>query len=64
MKADVKEQERAILRYKKSVPLKLRNSKEPIPGQPYVDYKNGIQKIVPSNLRTVQVEVCTRSCCS
>ena len=53
----MKDQEKAIIRYKKSVPPKLRNAKEAIPGQPYVDYKNGIQKIVPSNLRTVQVEV-------
>lgn len=54
----MKTQDKAIIRYKKSVPMRLRNAKEAIPGQPYIDFKNNLQKIVPSNLRTVQVEVC------
>lgn len=57
--AEVNEQQRAINAFKKAHPApKFRHQHtEPEPGKPHFDYQQALSKIVPDNVRTLQVEV-------
>jgi len=61
LKAEVHEQQRAIAAFKKAhpAPKPSRHHQEPEPGKPYFDYQSALSKIVPDNLRTLQVETLT-----
>ena len=58
LKDDIKAQENDLKRFQQSVPRKLRTQTHTaVKGMPYLDYDQALRKLVPDNLRTMQVEV-------
>lgn len=65
LQQDVAEQNGAFKKFKQDA-SKLNTSGKMVPGQPYFDENAQLAKLVPDNLRTLQVEVCARTsniCC-
>ena len=58
LKDNVKAQEKLLKDFQDSVPHKLRSpTYSAVKGEPYLDYDQALGRIVPDNVRTLQVEV-------